>query len=266
MEQEELRKKFNPEGSPLRRQQIRALEILIYFDQICKANDIRYWLCSGTLLGAVRHQGFIPWDDDIDVDVPQEDFERLIKILAKDNMYQLQTAGTDDYYVSKFVKLRDTHSRVIEHGMDKKFRYTGIYIDIFPIAPSYRFVADIMGKLNWRLWRFSITATTQKKRWLFFLLKKLYFFVDKGLTSIMRYMPGAVGRLGLGCGFVDNVRRKEEIFPLSTIIFEGYEFLAPHNIDAYLSRLYGDYMKIPELSEIKIHTTIVDFFDDDDNY
>ena len=63
--QNELRERYNPDGSILRKQQLRMLEMLQYIDFVCKKHNIRYWLCSGTLLGAVRHGGFIPWDDDV---------------------------------------------------------------------------------------------------------------------------------------------------------------------------------------------------------
>ena len=67
--QQDLRERFSPEGSMLRKQQLRMLEILLYIDKVCKEHGIRYWLSSGTLLGAVRHGGFIPWDDDLDVEM-----------------------------------------------------------------------------------------------------------------------------------------------------------------------------------------------------
>ena len=66
---QELRKRFNPDGSLLRRQQLRMLELLEAVDLVCKKYDIPYWLSSGTLIGAVRHQGFIPWDDDLDIEM-----------------------------------------------------------------------------------------------------------------------------------------------------------------------------------------------------
>jgi hypothetical protein len=73
MTNEELRERYNPEGSLLRRQQTRMLEILLEVDRICQKHDIRYWLSSGTLIGALRHDGFIPWDDDLDIEMMRED-------------------------------------------------------------------------------------------------------------------------------------------------------------------------------------------------
>ena len=81
MNHELLRQRFNPDGSLLRRQQMRMLEILLEVDKICKKHNIRYWLSSGTLIGAMRHDGFIPWDDDLDIEMMRSDYLRLMKVL-----------------------------------------------------------------------------------------------------------------------------------------------------------------------------------------
>lgn len=78
---EELRARFNPEGSLLWKHQQRMVELLLAFDTICKRHHIRYWLIGGTLIGAARHQGFIPWDDDMDVQMLREDYLKMIEIL-----------------------------------------------------------------------------------------------------------------------------------------------------------------------------------------
>ena len=75
--QEELHKKYNPDGSDLRRMQMRMLDMLKEVDRICKKYDIPYWLSGGTLLGSVRHGGFIPWDDDLDIELMEDDFQRF---------------------------------------------------------------------------------------------------------------------------------------------------------------------------------------------
>ena len=100
MTNEELRKRFNPEGSLLRRQQMRMLDILIEVDKICKKHDIRYWLSSGTLIGAVRHNGFIPWDDDLDIEMMRSDYLRLMKVLPSElpEWLALQNDETDPNY------------------------------------------------------------------------------------------------------------------------------------------------------------------------
>ena len=87
MNQDDLRARFNPDGSLLRRQQLRMLDILLEVDKICKKHDIRYWLSSGTLIGAMRHDGFIPWDDDLDIEMLRSDYVRLMKVLPSELPY-----------------------------------------------------------------------------------------------------------------------------------------------------------------------------------
>ena len=82
--QRELETRFNPEGSDLRRMQHRMTEMLRVIDAICRRHGLRYWLCSGTLLGAVRHEGYIPWDDDLDIEMMRPDYDRLMEILPRE--------------------------------------------------------------------------------------------------------------------------------------------------------------------------------------
>ena len=100
--QAELRERFNPDGSSLRNHQLRMLEMLKYIDGVCKKHNISYWLSSGTLLGAVRHGGFIPWDDDLDIEMLRKDYLKLVKVLGReiDSKYALQTHKTCLLYTS----------------------------------------------------------------------------------------------------------------------------------------------------------------------
>ena len=112
----ELRKRFNPDGSLLRRQQLRMLELLEVIDVICRKHQIPYWLSSGTLIGAARHKGFIPWDDDLDIEMLRSDYLRLLKVLPQelpDNL-ALQTNETDPNYIFIYGKLRDKDSHLEE--------------------------------------------------------------------------------------------------------------------------------------------------------
>ena len=131
-----LRERFNPDGSTLRRQQLRMLELLDAVDTICKKHQIPYWLSSGTLIGAARHKGFIPWDDDLDIEMLRSDYLRLIKILPKElpDNFVLQTNDTDPNFISIYGKIRDKKSYLEEtNSYDRIFKEKGIYIDIFPL-------------------------------------------------------------------------------------------------------------------------------------
>lgn len=109
--QKKLRAEYNPDGSLLRRQQMRMLEILLHIDKICKENNIPYWLSSGTLLGAVRHEGFIPWDDDVDIEMMREDYLRFEK--TKDYMVTICVCQR----LRKFILPKWSSSRKIEQKM-----------------------------------------------------------------------------------------------------------------------------------------------------
>ena len=133
IEQKKLRARFNPDGSLLRKHQLRMLEMLKYIDSVCKKHNIKYWLCSGTLIGAVRHGGFIPWDDDIDIAMPREDYERFFV------EYPLHSSGKfkllsyrDKSSIYPFFKVVDPRTVVFEKYVNPRYQ-TGVWVDIFPL-------------------------------------------------------------------------------------------------------------------------------------
>src|SRR5690606_2891856 len=111
------------------------LEILIEFDRICKKNNIKYQLFAGTLLGAVRHKGFIPWDDDIDVCLLRKDYNKFIQACKTDldSRSFLQTYVTDKNCIIQFAKLRKNNTLFLESGISDCKTHHGIFIDIFPL-------------------------------------------------------------------------------------------------------------------------------------
>ena len=131
-----LRQRFNPDGSQLRKHQLRMLEILVVIDKICRKHQIPYWLSSGTLIGAVRHNGFIPWDDDLDIEMMRNDYLHLLEVLTKElpDWLALQTDETDPNYFFFYAKVRDRRSLLNEgNNYDRMWKEKGIYIDIFPM-------------------------------------------------------------------------------------------------------------------------------------
>ena len=103
--QEKFRAEYNPDGSILRRQQVKMLDILLHVDKFCKEHNITYWLSSGTLLGAVRHGGFIPWDDDLDIEMRREDFLRFKSLWKDSDDYIMQSHENDLYYIMPYAKM-----------------------------------------------------------------------------------------------------------------------------------------------------------------
>ena len=111
---------YNPEGSTLRKMQLRILDILVEIDKVCRKHGIGYWIDFGTLLGAVRHGGFIPWDDDLDIAMTSEDFQKFLEIAPKElpPTLFLQTKSTDPSYNMPVNKVRDKESFFITQHDD----------------------------------------------------------------------------------------------------------------------------------------------------
>ncbi len=254
LEQQKLREKFNPDDSILRQHQQKMLDILKRFDKICQENDIKYWLSSGTCLGAIRHHGFIPWDDDADVEMLREDYLKFLKVFKETERYVLQTKDNDTYYVAPYAKLRDKKTYVEEHGQDCNYKYRGIYIDIFALERSYRCVSCFYQRVMWRILMFgSHIKKSSFKRNLFCFYKYIFYKSIAIARIVFRVFPFQKLRHTYGSGFCDNTRYEKEIFPLSYCEFEGYNFPVPRNYDAYLTRIYGDYMKLPDLDKLQNH-------------
>ena len=270
MNNEELRARFNPEGSMLRRQQMRMLEILLEVDKICKKHDIRYWLSSGTLIGAIRHDGFIPWDDDLDIEMMRSDYLRLMEVLPSElpEWLALQNDETDPYYFFYYAKVRDRRSRMLEHNnYDRMWQEQGIYIDIFPMEQHpiwlHKLTEKSVGHM-YKIWRTSTDDTKAIKS-----VRRIFDFNNKVLFPFLRillspfhlftFSPFKVITSGMGIPF-HNRRYAKEIFPLTTHVFEGHQLPVPHDADAHLRHLYGDYMKLPDLNKLAIHVGKLEFY------
>ena len=276
MTNEELRKRFNPEGSLLRRQQMRMLEILVEIDKICKKHDIRYWLSSGTLIGAMRHNGFIPWDDDLDIEMMRSDYERLMEVLPSElpDWLALQNDETDPNYFFYYAKVRDRRSKMLEqNNYDRLWQEQGIYIDIFPLEQHsiwlHKLTEKTVGHM-YKIWRTSTddTKAIRKVRRIFDFNNRFVFPCLRALLSIFRSaLPlgssknSQLSTITSGMGIPFHKRRyMDEIFPLTTHVFEGREFPVPRDADAHLRHLYGDYMQLPDLNKLAIHVGKLEFF------
>lgn len=257
-----LRSKFNPDGSLLRKHQLRMLEVLKYIDGICQKNDIKYWLSSGTLLGAVRHKGFIPWDDDLDIEMLRSDYIKLLNILylESSDLYQIQTNKTDPNYFFTFAKLRDKNSLLYEkNDCDLNFNYRGIYIDIFPLEVNKYPLSKVLTKCH----MFICRNISKKNKFKCVFFKSLYFAFDNIVFPFFRFlykfMNDKVLNHTFGVFFYKS-RYRKDIFPLTKIEFEGEMFPSPYNAHKYLTSIYGDYMKIPPIESITVHTNRVELF------
>ena len=249
----ELRERYNPDGSMLRKQQLRMLEILLHIDKICKEHNIPYWLSSGTLLGAVRHGGFIPWDDDLDIEMLREDYLRFEKIFKEDEDYVLQTYKNDLCYMQPYAKVRDKHTALIEHDGGGEYKYKGCFVDIFPMEYTHKSMNFLTWVPIWFMTKYVTKCRNSKfGRALITVLKTCQFGLIHIIRALMKLVPGKKLRHTYGAWCYEVERYNDELYPLTRVEFEGYEFPAPGNVDAYLRRLYGNYMQIPDVKQTHV--------------
>lgn len=268
--QNQLRLKYNPEGSNLRRAQLRMLEMLKFIDELCSKNGIEYWLDGGTLLGAARHGGFIPWDDDIDVCMTRECYQKFKKIMLTQNPskeFVLQCDETDKGFYSPWDVLRDLKSEYLQdsplHNMRK---YRGLQVDIFHQDDR---IGELFRKMMIVCYNKAVQRVILSNNKVAKLLRPLlpfnYFMLKKVLTPFLLFIHPKKNdfyRQPYGVPW-NEIRYKKNIFPIGRIEFEGAMFSAPCNVDGYLSDIYGDWTKIPEENNIQTHNVEVRFFDDE---
>lgn len=264
IEQKKLRERFNPEGSLLRQYQLKMLEMLKYIDEVCRKYQIRYWLCSGTLLGAVRHGGFIPWDDDVDIEMLRDDYKKFIHAMENEPQinYALQTHCTDRAYLAPYAKLRDLHSLIKENNTnDLYYKYKGCYIDVFIMESSSSLVLNRASNFLQNSLLFYPNACIKNKFCREIYLNAMFWILNKLVFPSFRLFSkiGAKGQLRHTFGSCFTKKRdKDDIFPLTNLKFEDCSFPVPGNYDAYLKKIYGSYMNLPDLDKIVMHTVEVE--------
>lgn len=251
----------------------KLVDTLAAFDKFCRENQLRYFICSGTAIGAIRHKGFIPWDDDIDVQMPREDYERMLAIRSKLNEthYRIKNLG-DEEYIYSFAKFYDADTTMVEYQVWDKC-VLGLYIDIFPLD--------------------EVSGTNEEIR----IKRKLYLdlyhtFQRSYLKISMKYILSALVRgdfslsmtytkLKLSESYRHKVRKEfinfenewkqekgdrifvhnatyaleKEIFRKYwfdeevDVEFEGLKVPITKYYDEYLSQLFGDYMQLPPVEK-----------------
>ncbi|KTC97850.1 LicD family protein [Legionella erythra] len=248
----------------LRQAQLKMLDMLKIVDAICQQHELDYWLEGGTLLGAVRHQGFIPWDDDMDISMTRQSYEKFLRIapsLLPKHVW-LQTAETDKGYYNLAVplKIRDKDSRFIEwHERGDEPYQQGIFIDVFvydhmPANPVKRKLYKWLAKKTVRLSRHKYCHVPLGGH------ARLYevlgqFFPKRMLDALLQ---GIIQRANadkspyLGYGFDcvnSNLLPLTAIYPLKRARFESAEFNIINQAEAILTQLYGDYLTPPPIHE-----------------
>ena len=245
------------------------LNILLHISDFCKKNNLRYFLAYGTLIGAVRHNGFIPWDDDIDINMSRKDYNWLIANYNKMNpngRYRL-ISPYDKEAKHSFVKIIDTFTMKIEKGIDYKEGYLGVDIDIFPLdgQPDSNIKFNCWYNQLARLYRIHIICQLDKEISIKtkIAVPLLRFLYKGGRTALKKaeklhkkYPYENSKYIGaVECLFdsKDNRCLKEWFdYPIEAE-FEGHLLWIPCGYDKILTQIYGDYMQLPPVEQQVSH-------------
>lgn len=246
------------------------LEILNEIQRVCEKYDIKFFLIGGTLLGSVRHGGFIPWDDDIDIAMLRRDYDRFLKIAGKelDGHFFLQTSCNDKTYPKGFAKVRKKGTAFVQKVIEGVETSHEIYVDIFP----YDFVRKNGGELVRTKTKLInlIDLYLSDKRYQRSFQRKKENFLRLIPQRILVWLQNTAAR-GKGHYIINfftaydplNEIFDESVFlPFSKVFFEGKQYDAPNNTAAYLGRVYGnDYMELPPIESRKTHNPVRLSFD-----
>lgn len=265
----------------VRKLQLTELEILEEIDRICKKNDIQYFLSGGSLLGAIRHKGFIPWDDDIDIAMTRKNYNKFILSCMKDldNRYFMDNYQANKKCCISFTKIKKKNTLFVEDKYADCYDDTHcIWVDVFPLDG----VKEKMSKFQ--LWQkrafdrlytlitikkgsnyyqnskvkkaiYQVLLTIVPVRFLVFLLEKIIGFYDEDKVQYL-------------CSFstVYSIEKdtfdKGKLLPYCLVDFEGKKFMGIEGYDYYLKMMYGDYMKLPPVSKRVNHDPYLIKFED----
>ena len=251
------------------------LEILDSINKFCKENNLKYTLAFGTLIGAVRHGGFIPWDDDVDVIMPRKDYDYLLNHWNVDG-FIVQNKVTNDDFSQNFTKIRKDHTTFIHNDWEKKVSYhKGVFVDVFPadkVAPAgfsrkIQFAECALNLL------YSREFTSQKRESVVgegnALLERILLCVPRKMRLTIRtWLDKRIQRWNNTNGeyFCPSCIKEAKIYypadmfdEMIAIRFENREYMCVKDYDTVLKKYYGDYMKLPPENErvLKHHPQII---------
>lgn len=253
------------------------INILKHVDRFCRENNIKYWIDFGTLLGAVRHKGYIPWDDDIDISMLREDYMKFMELFNKTNSkYKFSCYELDKNCCLPYGKVLDT-STILYEPNSKTGRKSSIFIDVFVYdkIPNDVSIAQKMykkykqyKKLNNLQMNKSFYIKEKEKynfiRYPFHLMLQLLpkrFFVKRNINLMKKYNNYNTDYIIV----TDKVVNRELLNTFIELDFEEKKFMAPKEYDAWLKNIFGDYMKLPPIEKQVSHHRFEAYYKEDNN-
>ncbi|WP_170791826.1 LicD family protein [Vibrio sp. ZF57] len=229
--------------------------------------ELTYFAIGGTALGAVRHSGFIPWDDDIDIGMPREDYEKFLTMQDKlpKNLF-IQNYNTEQEYSLYISKVRDNNTLFVESRMSNFKINHGIFIDIFPwdeVTTDLTSQKSTIDRVALKFRR--CLLTTEKRKSVSKLIKLIFYKLSYGLKSSNSQFKDIDNahklHNGKNTGILGNAPFKDaihvdDLYPLQHLPFEDITIPCPKNIESYLKNKYGSYMQLPKEEDRICHNPI----------
>lgn len=235
----------------------RILNILLEFDKVCKEHNLRYCICGGTMIGAVRHGGFIPWDDDLDVSMPRDSYEKLIRHSKEwlPEYLEFVCAENDPKYPLPFGKIQDARTTLIERS--HLYYLGGCYIDIFPFdaypksslkrrlqCMKYHYLKQCLYLVHRDPYKHGHGVSS----WMPRIVRKLYTMegLQRRIRKVLTKYDYATAPYA--ASYTDGYKKilpKYIIDEYTTYNFEGHPVQGIKHYDPYLKCMYGDYMTVP---------------------
>lgn len=267
---------LNLDRETLRKLQLKELESLVYFDEFCKRHDLTYFLLGGCVIGAIRHNGFIPWDDDIDLMMPRRNYERMLRLWKQhennERFLMLKTDG-EVFTGNCFATLVDTSATMVKENQKDIDVPHGIVTDIFPLdgCPDgrWRRYMQYYHAMMYSLYMTEVVPTKHGaliKLVSSILLKlvpsrerrtKIWKKHEKKMTRYGFHTHEKSTELCAGPGYMRNAYPQKAFADVVYHEFEGMSFPIPQGYDEYLRMAFGDYMKLPPKEKQVPHHDLV---------